>query len=216
MGVQFLWRIFTIAPRVAALSLFASEFHFWVFPIVGVHYAVMLLWIIFLETHFCDRRYEEILFNIVCAVVYIFCYFNLIEGHTRWRYIIYYTIMYLENAGLILAWFYFVSNPNVWYRYPAIILVLLGFFLGLTFMVMYYILLHPTKHIQCCLRPPICDPRMREDSGKEEEFIEGTGLDLRRGNGHSSPQTSPQDENQAEKSGASSKLLDDYDQTTSV
>ena len=70
----------------------------------GVHWGVMTLWIIIQRTDFCPSMCEEALFNAVVGVVYIFCYFNLKEGRTRWRVLIYYVIAFFENTLLVGLW----------------------------------------------------------------------------------------------------------------
>ncbi len=57
-----------------------------------------------MQTSFCDSKPEELGFNAVAAVIYIFCYLNLVEGHTRLRYFFYYVVTFIEDGSLILTW----------------------------------------------------------------------------------------------------------------
>ncbi len=153
MGLYFLWRVFTIGARVVALAMFASRFQLYVFIITTSHWMGMLTWIRFQETKFCMSNREEIFFNIVASVVYIFCYFNLVEGHTRLRYLFYYIIVYAENAAMILTWYFLTQTQDMWYHMPAIAIVLGGFFIGIIFQVIYYIHFHPNnKYPSICIK----------------------------------------------------------------
>ena len=58
----------------------------------GVHFFVMTLWVIAQDTDFCNTWWEERLFNIVIGIIYIFCFFNMKEGRSRWRSSFYYTV----------------------------------------------------------------------------------------------------------------------------
>ena len=159
MFMQFIWRFFTIGARVLAMALFATQFTYWVFVLVGLHWIIMIIWVLIQRTHFCDTKCQEFIFNLVSATIYIFCYLNLIEGHTRLRYLFYYTLMYLENMFMIWAWWMFAHVESKWYINPAIALVCGGFFIGIGFQVLYYMLFHPnnyppyreTKRIKLCL-----------------------------------------------------------------
>lgn len=52
------------------------------------------------EQTYCMSKWEEILFNMVVGIVYIFCWFNVKEGRTRYRMFACYTIVLTENAAL--------------------------------------------------------------------------------------------------------------------
>lgn len=145
VGVQFLWHFFTIGSRIIAISLFASYFNHWVFVLAGAHWCAMLVWIIVQNTTFCKEKWEEFFFDVVAACVYIFCYLNLTEGHTRLRYLFYYTVVYSENAAMILAWYLFTQTQDIWYHSYALAAVLLGFALGVVFQIFYYLKLHPNN-----------------------------------------------------------------------
>ena len=140
IAMQFCWHLFTISARVAAMALFASTFVHWVFILAGIHWMIMLVWILRQRTQFCESRFQEFFFDIVMALVYIFCYVNVIHGQTRLRYLFYYVVVYIENAIMILGWYIFGNHEHVvrpsgthcrvsrilhWNRLPNILLRLL-------------------------------------------------------------------------------------------
>ena len=157
LATMFFWRLFTVASRVMALALFASVFQMAIFGVVGGHWILMLIWMIMLETDYCklidgsgkehSAPLLEFLFRIVGAFIHIFCFFNLIEGHTRLRCATYYAIVYLENAAMVLTWYFVASKETTttWYFIPALLIVLLGFWFGIMFQILYYKWYHPNN-----------------------------------------------------------------------
>lgn len=144
--VQLLWQFFVISARVLSLGLLAT-----LSPIIlGLgcffHWMIMTVWIITMKTTFCETRYEEIIYNAVLGVVFIFCYFNPIDKPTRYRYSIYYAIMFMENTIMMILWYIYVK-PLPWFHLAAILIVFLSFFIGIFFMILYYLSLHPTGKI---------------------------------------------------------------------
>uniref|UniRef100_A0A4W6G011 XK-related protein n=1 Tax=Lates calcarifer TaxID=8187 RepID=A0A4W6G011_LATCA len=82
---------------------------------------VMTFWIIQGETDFCMSKWEEIIYNMVVGIIYIFCWFNVKEGPSRFRMTVYYSVTLAENVALTAA----------------------CFALGTFFMLVYYCWLHP-------------------------------------------------------------------------
>ncbi|XP_054711713.1 XK-related protein 6-like [Uloborus diversus] len=144
--VQIIWRFFDIASRVIALGLFASLFPTYLFMVLAAHYLIMFTWIRIMGTEFCDNHCGEFLYNVVLGIVFIFCYFNPKDSPTRRRFTFYYALTFIENSALMCAWFIY-SPPQITYKYPAMFMQFLSFTLGLVIMIIYYLLLHPTKNI---------------------------------------------------------------------
>ncbi|CAI9597209.1 unnamed protein product [Staurois parvus] len=143
--VQILWHLFTIAARALAFSLFASEFHLYFGIFIVTHWCLMTFWIIQGETDFCMSRWEEIIYNMVLGIIYIFCWFNVREGRTRCRMTAYYVIVLTENVVLTVLWYYNRNNSPLGDFYALLIVcsVFCSFALGVFFMLLYYSLLHP-------------------------------------------------------------------------
>uniref|UniRef100_A0A8C5WGT5 XK-related protein n=1 Tax=Leptobrachium leishanense TaxID=445787 RepID=A0A8C5WGT5_9ANUR len=142
--VQVLWHLFTIAARALAFSLFASVFHLYFGIFIVTHWCFMTFWIIQGETDFCMSRWEEIIYNMVLGIIYIFCWFNVREGRTRYRMTTYYIIVLSENTVLVGLWyFYRTTLPSDFYALLIVCSVLCSFALGVFFMLIYYSLLHP-------------------------------------------------------------------------
>uniref|UniRef100_A0A3Q3JI57 XK-related protein n=1 Tax=Monopterus albus TaxID=43700 RepID=A0A3Q3JI57_MONAL len=98
--LHLFWRLFTISSRVLSLALFASLFHIYFGIFVVLHWCAMAFWVVHGGTDFCMSKWEEVLFNMVVGIVYIFCWFNVKEGRTRYRMVAYYTVVLAENTIL--------------------------------------------------------------------------------------------------------------------
>ncbi|KAG2461857.1 XKR7 protein, partial [Polypterus senegalus] len=142
--IQILWHLFTIGARTIAFALFASVFQLYFGIFIVSHWCIMTFWIIQGETDFCMSKWEEIIYNMVVGIIYIFCWFNVKEGRTRYRMFIYYFITLTENAALTVLW-YLYRDKETTDVYALIILcvVVCSFALGMFFMFVYYCLLHP-------------------------------------------------------------------------
>ncbi|XP_042197801.1 XK-related protein 7 [Callorhinchus milii] len=142
--VQTLWHLFTIGARVVAFSLFASVFQLYFGIFIVTHWCIMTFWIIHGETDFCMSKWEEIIYNMVVGIIYIFCWFNVKEGRTRCRMSIYYLITICENTTLTVLWYlYRDSRITDFYALIIVCVVFSSFALGMFFMFIYYGALHP-------------------------------------------------------------------------
>ncbi|KAJ8387814.1 hypothetical protein AAFF_G00149630 [Aldrovandia affinis] len=142
--IHIFWRLFTISSRVLSFALFASIFHLYFGIFVVVHWCAMAFWVVHGGTDFCMSKWEEVLFNMVVGIVYIFCWFNVKEGRTRWRMVAYYSVVLAENTALTCLW-YAYRDPATTDSYAVSVLcgVYLSFASGVLFMFLYYGVLHP-------------------------------------------------------------------------
>lgn len=142
--VQILWHLFTIGARTLAFALFASVFQLYFGIFIVAHWCIMTFWIIQGETDFCMSKWEEIIYNMVVGIIYIFCWFNVKEGPSRLRMTVYYSVTLAENVALTAAW-YTYRGPHTSDSYALVVvcLVACSFALGTFFMLVYYCWLHP-------------------------------------------------------------------------
>ncbi|CDQ98054.1 unnamed protein product [Oncorhynchus mykiss] len=169
--LHLLWRLFTISSRVLSLALFASLFHLYFGIFVVLHWCGMALWVVHGGTDFCMSRWEEVLFNMVVGIVYIFCWFNVKEGHTRGRMVAYYSVVLAENTLLTGLWYVYRDHADTDnYAVPALCGVYLSFAGGVLVMLLYYGLLHPHTHtpprpqlaVTSCCGVTSCPPPPRQ------------------------------------------------------
>ncbi|XP_008276044.1 XK-related protein 7 [Stegastes partitus] len=142
--VQILWHLFTIGARTLAFALFASVFQLYFGIFIVAHWCIMTFWIIQGETDFCMSKWEEIIYNMMVGIVYVFCWFSVREGRTRCRMLIYSLTVFVENVALTTAWYlYRGSRTSDFYAVIMVCLVASSYALGTFFMFVYYCLLHP-------------------------------------------------------------------------
>uniref|UniRef100_UPI0037E9A383 XK-related protein 4 isoform X4 n=1 Tax=Semicossyphus pulcher TaxID=241346 RepID=UPI0037E9A383 len=142
--IQFCWHFFTIAARVITFALFASVFQLYFGIFIVLHWCIMTFWIVHCETDFCISKWEEIVFDMVVGIIYIFSWFNVKEGRTRYRLFIYYLVILVENAALSALWYLYRSPPTTdAFAVPALCVIFSSFLTGVVFMLMYYAFFHP-------------------------------------------------------------------------
>ncbi|XP_008431743.1 XK-related protein 4 isoform X1 [Poecilia reticulata] len=142
--IQFCWHFFTIAARVVTFALFASVFQLYFGIFIVLHWCIMTFWIVHCETDFCISKWEEIVFDMVVGIIYIFSWFNVKEGCTRYRLSIYYLVILVENATLSALWYlYRTPKTTDAFAVPALCVIFSSFLTGLVFMLMYYAFFHP-------------------------------------------------------------------------
>ncbi|XP_048868281.1 XK-related protein 4 [Brienomyrus brachyistius] len=158
--IQFCWHFFTIAARVITFALFASVFQLYFGVFIVLHWCIMTFWIVHCETEFCVTKWEEIVFDMVVGIVYIFSWFNVKEGHTRCRLFVYYLVVLAENMALSTLWYlYRVPASTDAFAVPALCVVFSSFLTGVLFMLMYYAFFHPNgprfgRSVSCTLDDP--------------------------------------------------------------
>ncbi|CAL9703292.1 unnamed protein product [Knipowitschia caucasica] len=142
--VQILWHLFSIGARTLAFALFASVFQLYFGIFIVAHWCIMTFWIIQGETDFCMSKWEEIIYNMMVGIVYIFCWFSVREGRTRCRLLIYSLTVFVENVALTTAWYlHRGSRMSDFYAVVLVCVVASSYALGTFFMFVYYCLLHP-------------------------------------------------------------------------
>ncbi|XP_022619070.1 XK-related protein 7-like [Seriola lalandi dorsalis] len=142
--VQILWHLFTIGARTLAFALFASVFQLYFGIFIVAHWCIMTFWIIQGETDFCMSKWEEIIYNMMVGIVYVFCWFSVREGRTRCRMLIYSLTVFVENVALTTAWYlYRGPRSSDFYAVIMVCVVASSYALGTFFMFVYYCLLHP-------------------------------------------------------------------------
>ncbi|XP_077405536.1 XK-related protein 7 [Vanacampus margaritifer] len=142
--VQILWHLFTIGARALAFALFASVFQLYFGIFIVAHWCIMTFWIIQGETDFCMSKWEEIIYNMMVGIVYVFCWFSVKEGRTRCRMLTYILTVFIENVALTTIWYlYRGPRSSDFYAVVMVCVVASSYALGTFFMFVYYCLLHP-------------------------------------------------------------------------
>lgn len=143
--IYFLWNFLLITPRVAALALFASVMG----GFLAVHF--LLLWCVFVmwawlqRTEFMDSLCGEWLYRATVGIIWYFSWFNVAEGQTRGRSIIYHSFITTDGGILLLTWWCYRDPVQAEpYALALLITLLFSYLLGLLFKTVYYCCFHPT------------------------------------------------------------------------
>ncbi|KAE8624083.1 hypothetical protein XENTR_v10005822 [Xenopus tropicalis] len=142
--IYFLWNLLLIFSRIVCITLFISVFHLW----VALHF--LLLWIAFFlwatwqSTDFMRNRILEHFFRATVAVILYFSWFNIADGRTIYRCIVYYCFITADSVILFMSWKIF-KFPSILDEYETYLLYVLAVFfpVGILFRVLYYLYLHP-------------------------------------------------------------------------
>jgi XK-related protein len=86
---------------VLALSLFASAYTWFVWPVCLGHWVLMATWLWLQKTAACSTRTEEFFFCLLLAVIHVFTFFNVKPDRTAYRYTFYYLVSYLTNYEVV-------------------------------------------------------------------------------------------------------------------
>lgn len=176
--IYFLWNLLLIAPRVAVLALFASALPGY----IGAHF--LMLWFVFVlwawrqRTNFMDSVSGEWLYRATVGLIWYFSWFNVAEGRTRGRSIIYHSFITTDGGILLITWWYYRDHiQSESYALALLITLPFTYLLGLLFKTVYYCCFHPKLW-----RPPARDPGLPTDlpdaevSFRDFSIQDGTSL----------------------------------------
>ncbi|XP_076296826.1 XK-related protein 6 [Lasioglossum baleicum] len=160
--LQFLWHFCTTVSRILSLSVVASIWPIHTAVASILHWISMSCWIIvdsrgILE--FCrnynraphcppslKERVYSILLSLVIGVVQVFIYLNAVDGSTFIKHVFFYTICFFENISATVLWIYASSDEvkQAWYFNVLIVFCIIPFLIGITAMIVYYCVFHPS------------------------------------------------------------------------
>nr|XP_020666210.1 XK-related protein 8 [Pogona vitticeps] len=143
--LYFLWNFLLVCPRILSLALFTVVFpRFIAFHFLAV-WSVMFLWVTWQSTHFMERDTFEWTYRAMVAVILYFCWFNVAEGKTRHRSVIYHTFILLDNLILAVWWIWDNTPLSMDSHLVHLLLGSLFFYmLGILLRAIYYRYFHPT------------------------------------------------------------------------
>lgn len=159
---SLLSEIYFSVSRILSLSIVASIWPLYTAIACLCHWIGMTTWIV-IDSHgileFCrnynhaphcppkiKERVYSVLFSVVIGVVHIFIYLNAVDGSTFLKHVFFYIVCFLENITASVVWICTSSNEvkNAWYFNVLIILCIIPFLLGITAMIVYYTVFHPS------------------------------------------------------------------------
>ncbi|KAM4631475.1 XK-related protein 8-like [Polymixia lowei] len=147
--VYWIWNVLLISPRVVAIALFATVLPCYIIAHFLSSWMILLICAWRAKTTFMDSACGERLYRATVALIWYFSWFNVAEGQTKYRSLLYNLYVMLDLVllfGLSSWWIY--RDPTR-FKLPlasAVIIStasILGYILGLILKVIYYKFFHP-------------------------------------------------------------------------
>lgn len=106
---------FPAVSRVLALSLLASVLPTWMGVLCGLHWGMMSTWLALSQnqTAACSNRCEELLLSTALGYAYVFAFISPRDGPTRYIYLAYYLVFFMENIGALVVWYVSLANSSM-------------------------------------------------------------------------------------------------------
>ncbi|XP_076168976.1 uncharacterized protein LOC143147540 isoform X2 [Ptiloglossa arizonensis] len=146
LTLQGVWRAGMLISRIAVLVLTAICLREWFLLFLGLHWLFMTVWVILQNTDFCPTIWEERIYNCIIGLIYCFDFFNLRVGKSRYRVLIFYTIIVTENIVFLVV-YVLCFKDAIKTEEIAIVTSLIagGMMIGMSCMLFYYGKFHPSK-----------------------------------------------------------------------
>ena len=146
--IYILWRLAELAPRFLLLGCFASEYYWWFLLIIGPHFLVVLICVCCQQPDLTglsgDSKTVKILLYLVCSLISVFSFVNLIDGETKRRAVVFYICFHLENILMmgLLIYRYYISPDLYLFVYILPIVLVVSILLQIIFQILFYRFFH--------------------------------------------------------------------------
>lgn len=148
--VYFLWNVILIASRLTALALFASLLPCFIFAHFFCSWLLLFFFVWRSKTNFMNSPGGEWLYRATGGLIWYFDWFNVVEGRTRYRTLLYHGYMLADISLLCALWCWRTTTTEQPYfelsRLHAVITavsVVACYILGLILKMIYYRWCHP-------------------------------------------------------------------------
>jgi hypothetical protein len=142
--VYFMWHFCIMLSRIGSISGAIAVWPQQVGIAILIHCmgAAGWLWWTIEPLPFCDRNeFWHFLFCIVFGGVYFFAPMNIVSDPTRWRYIYFYLVLFVEDTLANIVWYYSENEMKI--KTYLIAFNFITFCIGMLFMYIYYKKFHP-------------------------------------------------------------------------
>ncbi|XP_075995396.1 XK-related protein 8-like [Genypterus blacodes] len=184
--VYLLWNLLLIAPRLVALTLFASVLPCYILSHFIFSWGVLWFFAWRAQTDFMDSAAGEVLFQATVGLIWFFSWFNVVKGKTRYKSLLYHIYIVADLCFLCGLWCWQIyTQISFLYAIITSVCVVGVYMLGLGLKLVYYRLYHPnigqqrskTEHVMCAapLQEDVvdnsdCDFQSASDSGEEMQI----------------------------------------------
>ncbi|XP_030597033.1 XK-related protein 8-like [Archocentrus centrarchus] len=148
-AVYFIWNLLLISSRLSALALFASVLPCFIFTHFICSWLVLFFFAWRSKTDFMESPGGEWLYRATVGLIWYFNWFNVVEGNTRNRTVLYHGYILIDISILCGVWCWkmstdpldFVNQPS--YASITAACVVGVYILGLLIKAVYYKCFHP-------------------------------------------------------------------------
>lgn len=142
--VYFIWNLLLISSRLTALALFASVLPCFIFTHFFCSWLVLFFFAWQAKTDFMDSPLGEWLYRATIGLIWYFHWFNVVDGRTRDRTLLYHGYILLDICFLCGLWCWKIrTEMTEFYVIGLAVSVVVVYILGLLFKILYYRCYHP-------------------------------------------------------------------------
>ncbi|XP_053494828.1 XK-related protein 8-like [Ictalurus furcatus] len=149
--LYFLWNLFLIGPRVVCVSLFASVLPCYIAAHFLSLWTLLVLWAWWQKTDYMGTKAGEWLYRATVALIWYFSWFNVAEGNTKLRGIIYHMVIGVDTMLLLGLWWWRRSvesarlGPLPINPYLLIVMLIIIYIIGVLLKLVYYWKFNPDQ-----------------------------------------------------------------------
>lgn len=144
--IYFVWNFFLICPRILCIAVFTVLFQYYICVHFLILWCALQIWVWLQQTDFMKLPALEPFYRGTVALILYFSWFNVAEGRTVFRSLIYHVFITTDSLLLLVTWWYY-RDPHTTdcYALPLCVSTVLSFTAGLLLRCMYYKWFHPKK-----------------------------------------------------------------------
>ncbi|KAJ1188849.1 hypothetical protein NDU88_005606 [Pleurodeles waltl] len=149
--LYFIWNLFLICPRILCIAVFTVLFQYYICVHFLIIWSALQIWVWLQQTDFMKLPALEPFYRGTVALILYFSWFNVAEGRTVFRSLIYYVFITTDSLLLLITWWYYRDPLTTdCYALPLFVSTVLSFTVGLLIRCMYYNWFHPKKVQELC------------------------------------------------------------------
>ncbi|XP_031730703.1 XK-related protein 8-like [Anarrhichthys ocellatus] len=175
-AAYFLWNLLLISSRITALALFASVLPCFVVAHFFCSWIVLFFFVWWSETDFMDSPCGEWLYRATMGLIWYFDWFNVADGRTRYRTLLYHGYMLVDISLLCSLWCWKMSPDLPDLEIPPLYAVITAvsvvavYILGLLLKMLYYTCYHPNLAKEELKGDATVETKLKTFSGDEPDF----------------------------------------------
>ncbi|XP_028659441.1 XK-related protein 9 [Erpetoichthys calabaricus] len=144
--VYLMYKMFTITSRVLSFVLLTILNAHFTLALFGITWLCTFIWAWKQQTDFCTSRGLEVFYRVIIGAILVFTFFNIKGQNTQSSMICYYALSFCETLGIVILCVCLCAPLTVFsFFLPICIVMFIFFFLGIIFLFIYYLALHPNK-----------------------------------------------------------------------